>query len=89
MDTLCRQSGLMREKGDRSLSGSTYGAVTLEKAVASCAEFYKPIAGHSASEDFNDVLQDLKTLHPEKSDRYRRAQSPGEGHAPAVAKRPF
>lgn len=70
MDRLFRQSGLMRGKWDRPLCGSTYGAFTLGNAVALAAEFYKPIAGRSASEDFNDTVQDLKNLRPESNDRY-------------------
>ena len=70
MDTLFRQSGLMRDKWDRPQSGSTYGEITLDKAVGMTSKFYKPIAGRSASEDFNDVAQELKNLQPETSDRY-------------------
>lgn len=36
MDAVFRQSGLMREKWDRRQSGSTYGALTIGKAIASC-----------------------------------------------------
>lgn len=36
MDRLFRQSGLMREKWDRPQSGSTYGAISIEKAIALC-----------------------------------------------------
>lgn len=42
MDNIFRQSGLMREKWDRQQSGSTYGILTLQRAVASCADTYKP-----------------------------------------------
>lgn len=41
MDAIFRVSGLMREKWDRSQSGSTYGALTLQKAIADCAEVYR------------------------------------------------
>ncbi len=41
MDRLFRKSGLMRSKWDRVQSGSTYGALTLEKAVAQAVEFYR------------------------------------------------
>ena len=40
MDALFRTSGLMREKWDRALSGSTYGALTIQKAIAGCTEVY-------------------------------------------------
>ena len=36
MDRIFRQSGLMREKWDRPQSGSTYGAISIEKAIALC-----------------------------------------------------
>ena len=35
MDALFRKSGLMREKWDRPQSGSTYGAITIQKAIES------------------------------------------------------
>ena len=42
MDKIYRSSGLMREKWDRRQSGSTYGAITLNNAVAGCQSFYQP-----------------------------------------------
>ena len=42
MDRLYRQSGLMREKWDRKQSGTTYGAITIEKAVRDCKTVYDP-----------------------------------------------
>lgn len=45
MDAIFRRSGLMREKWDRKQSGSTYGAITLEKAIAGCTEVYSPKSG--------------------------------------------
>lgn len=44
MDRLFRQSGLMREKWDRRQSGSTYGAITIQNAIASCHSGYDPQA---------------------------------------------
>lgn len=43
VDSLFRRSGLMREKWDtrHSADGKTYGQMTVEKAVSSCAEIYK------------------------------------------------
>lgn len=40
MDTIYRKSGLMRPKWDRKQCGSTYGAITLEKAVKECQNTY-------------------------------------------------
>lgn len=42
MDRLFRQSGLMRDKWDRRQSGSTYGMIQLEKAVADMQQGYDP-----------------------------------------------
>lgn len=41
MDSIYRSSGLMREKWDRAQSGSTYGKLTMQKAVESCSQFYR------------------------------------------------
>lgn len=42
IDAIFRQSGLMRDKWDRKQSGSTYGALTIQKAIAGCSEVYSP-----------------------------------------------
>ncbi len=42
MDSIYRNSGLMRDKWDRKTSGSTYGKILMEKCVSSCTEFYNP-----------------------------------------------
>ena len=42
MDRLFRLSGLYREKWNRRQTGSTYGALTIQKAIASCRETYSP-----------------------------------------------
>ena len=42
VDRLFRQSGLMRPKWDRPQSGSTYGRLTVENAVATCQGGYDP-----------------------------------------------
>lgn len=42
MDRLFRASGLMRDKWDRRQAGSTYGQLTLDKAIRGCAEAYRP-----------------------------------------------
>ena len=41
MDALFRRSGLMREKWDRKQRGTTYGAITIQKAIAGCSETYR------------------------------------------------
>jgi len=42
MDRLFRQSGLMREKWDRRQAGSTYGQITINKAIRDCVAVYEP-----------------------------------------------
>lgn len=42
MDSLFRASGLMREKWDRMTGNATYGALTIQNAIDSCAEVYAP-----------------------------------------------
>lgn len=42
MDAIMRSSGLMRDKWDRRQSGSTYGAIVLNKAIRECREVYTP-----------------------------------------------
>lgn len=42
MDTFMRSSGLMRDKWDRRQSGTTYGAIVLNKAIRDCREVYTP-----------------------------------------------
>lgn len=47
MDAIFRQSGLMRDKWDRKQSGSTYGTITIQKAIAGCNAVYTPTSGDS------------------------------------------
>ena len=42
MDEIFRNSGLMRDKWDRRQSGSTYGALTIQKACEQCGNVYQP-----------------------------------------------
>lgn len=42
MDAIFRQSGLMRDKWDRKQSGSTYGIITIQKAISGCTNVYSP-----------------------------------------------
>ena len=50
IDHLFRQSGLMREKWNREQAGTTYGAITIQKAIKDCKKVYDPK---------NDPLTDL------------------------------
>ena len=40
MDTMFRQSGLMRDKWDRKQASSTYGQITIQNAIRNCTEVY-------------------------------------------------
>ena len=55
MDRLFRKSGLMRDKWDRPQSGSTYGRLTMKKAISGCTSFYAQGVQATAAEDFNDI----------------------------------
>ncbi len=72
MDRFFQSSGLMRDKWHRVQSGSTYGLITLEKAIANTKETYDPSGGRlTADEDFTrDNLEKLNKLEPFKNPRY-------------------
>ena len=42
MDRLFRQSGLMRPKWDSRRRDTTYGALTIDKAITDCLDVYTP-----------------------------------------------
>lgn len=59
MDMIFRQSGLMRDKWDRRTGNSTYGEITLNKAISSCQNVFSPGSYQSSSgtkEDFSIVI---------------------------------
>lgn len=62
MDTMFRQSGLMREKWDRKQSGTTYGAITIQKAIDQCREVYAP------RKPLSPIFQPIIPLTPQWSD---------------------
>lgn len=75
VDRLFRQSGLFREKWDRPQSGSTYGAITVQNAVASCSGGYDPLAHFKKKSDKITAPSPsgpvkLADLHPEQNERY-------------------
>ncbi len=51
MDSIFRSSALMRDKWDRRQVGTTYGAITIQKAINMCSEVYEPVL-HNVKEDF-------------------------------------
>ena len=60
MDRIFRSSGLMRDKWDRRQSGSTYGTLTLKKAIASCHKVYEPPAQYQVSVGRSDKPKTAK-----------------------------
>ncbi len=56
IDALFRQSGLMREKWDRKQAGTTYGAITIQKAITGCTEIYSPRSGSGFSSVMSDSV---------------------------------
>ena len=59
MDRLFRESGLVRDKWDRGLAGSTYGVVSMTNAINRCSAFYDPDHNRvPATEDFETVGED-------------------------------
>jgi len=66
IDRIFRSSGLMRPKWDRQQSGTTYGAISIRKAVATCSSVYLPAnAQDVVEEDFLD-LDDEENATDEK-----------------------
>lgn len=65
IDSLFRQSGLMRDKWDRKTGGSTYGALTIQKAIAGFREVYAPPAegGYSLTIGNGDTPQPKPKLY--------------------------
>lgn len=74
MDAIFRQSGLMREKWDRKQSGSTYGAITIQKAIAGCSTVYsqknepsyslsiKPVSSVTSSDESHQRLYTMDDM---------------------------
>jgi hypothetical protein len=61
MDRLFRKSGLMRDKWDRPQSGSTYGRLTMKKAISGCTSFYGQEDKAAAAKDFEVISDDNQT----------------------------
>lgn len=71
MDHLFRKSGLYRDKWDRSQSGSTYGMLTMQKALSGMTAYYQPGGKRSQPEDdFLPRTITLADVHPENNDQY-------------------
>lgn len=59
IDNMFRHSGLMREKWDRKQSGSTYGAITIKKAISECSNVYSP---ETPDDDFFITIKKSKKI---------------------------
>lgn len=75
IDKLFRQSGLMREKWDRRQSGSTYGALTVQSAVASNHAGYNPQTYFQRQTEKITAItpngpRTLADLQPDRNSRY-------------------
>ncbi len=75
IDRIFRSSGLMREKWDRRQVGTTYGQLTIKKAIEGCMETYNPqryakeqMEGYIVQSGTGDLT--LVDLHPECNERY-------------------
>jgi hypothetical protein len=55
MDRIFRSSGLMRDKWDSRRGGSTYGAQTIDRAIAGCTERYEPRRRRKAARSWRGV----------------------------------
>jgi len=67
IDRLFRQSGLMRDKWNRRTGTSTYGAITIDKAISQTTEVYTPGGGADPNRDNgNGQAKDKKRPSLEK-----------------------
>lgn len=55
MDAIYRQSKLMRAKWDRKQSGTTYGAITIQKAIDGCKTVYGEGRGVNLTDAFGSI----------------------------------
>jgi putative DNA primase/helicase len=68
MDRLFRQSGLFRAKWDSPRGASTYGQMTIDKAIAGCHEVYRDRHGderHQEEQRSNGARRARKTSQPQ------------------------
>jgi len=74
MDRIFRSSGLMRDKWDRNLSGSTYGMISVGNAASHATSFYtgkrEPVKMPNASKQPQKKECSLEELRPESNPRY-------------------
>lgn len=63
MDKIFRSSNLFREKWDRKQSGSTYGKLTLAKAIKNCSRVYEPEPEYAITIGSNPVPKPKKKMY--------------------------
>lgn len=66
VDSVFRTSGLMRDKWDRKQSGSTYGALTVQKAISECAAVYGE--KNASTPNYSVTVSSDGTPHAETED---------------------
>lgn len=90
MDRLFRQSGLMRDKWDRPQSGSTYGALTVERAIRDCKTTWNPQfrSGHGLTDGVARAVEFLRGVDAAHNSRYRQ-DDVGSGYLLADYLRPY
>jgi putative DNA primase/helicase len=71
IDRMFRRSGLMREKWDESHrgDGATYGAITIEKAIAGTRDTYKPRGEMGGSGVARPALPSASSLNYRRADQ--------------------
>ena len=77
MDEIFRGSGLMREKWDRKQSGTTYGAITLQKAIDDMSSAYSSSGEHSASSYAVSIRRTTTQAAPRVSGKMYRFDDTG------------
>ena len=88
MDRLFRMSGLMRDKWDRAQSGSTYGAITIARAVTDCIAVWTPGGIECKRGGISRALEFLKNNDAAHNPRYQRDDI-GAGYLLADYLKPF
>lgn len=79
IDRIFRTSGLMRDKWDRKQSGTTYGAITIARAVRDCKTIYDPRGDPSRDFGNLDIYisgQKATPTEPGKADDQKRSLKP-------------
>lgn len=68
MDRIFRASGMMRPKWDRKQSGTTYGALSIQKAVDGCSSIYLPVDMKDITDPSDEFMDDNDELIAETID---------------------